>query len=323
MTYQDLVDFLENRMRMSQIYQPLLIRALVDAGGAATLRQLAQAFLVQDESQLLFYEKRIKDMPLRILKKHGVVTSQGPLVSLLTSELTYQQRATIRQLCEQKMQAFIAQRGLEIWDYRLLESSPIPKDMRFRVLQESGGRCSLCGKTSKESPLEVDHIIPRSRGGSNDYENLQVLCKECNGAKSNQDLTDFRPTGTTSHAGCPFCFEQLQGRVIEELELCVAIKDNHPVTDGHMLILPKRHTPDYFSLTGREKNDVDALIRVLRKRIAEQDRRVTGFNIGINNGFDAGQTIFHAHIHLIPRRKGDCSDPRGGVRGVIPGKMGY
>jgi len=64
MTYQDLVDFLENRMRMSQIYQPLLIRALVDAGGAATLRQLAQAFLVQDESQLLFYEKRIKDMPL-------------------------------------------------------------------------------------------------------------------------------------------------------------------------------------------------------------------------------------------------------------------
>jgi ATP adenylyltransferase len=84
MTFEDLLDFLENRMSMSHIYQPLLIRALVDSGGTATLRQLAQSFLLQDESQLLFYEKRIKQMPLKILRKHGVVDYQGDLVSLST-----------------------------------------------------------------------------------------------------------------------------------------------------------------------------------------------------------------------------------------------
>jgi hypothetical protein len=73
MTFEQLTDFLKNKMRLSHIYQPLLIRSLVDAGGSATLRQLASSFLAQDESQLLYYEKRIKEMPLKVLSKHGVV----------------------------------------------------------------------------------------------------------------------------------------------------------------------------------------------------------------------------------------------------------
>ena len=73
MTCDELVDFIEHRMTMSHVYQPVLIRSLVDAGGKATLRQLAQAFLVQDESQLLYYEDRIKKMPFPVLRKHGVV----------------------------------------------------------------------------------------------------------------------------------------------------------------------------------------------------------------------------------------------------------
>src|ERR1039457_4782062 len=72
MTYEDLVDFLEHKMSMSHVYQPLLVRALVDAGGVATVRQLAQVFLVQDDSQLLYYEKRIKEMPLKVLRRHEV-----------------------------------------------------------------------------------------------------------------------------------------------------------------------------------------------------------------------------------------------------------
>jgi ATP adenylyltransferase len=77
MKYEELIDFLEHKMSMSHVYQPVLVRALLDAGGAATLRQLAQVFLSQDESQLLYYEKRIKEMPLKVLKRHGVVASQG------------------------------------------------------------------------------------------------------------------------------------------------------------------------------------------------------------------------------------------------------
>jgi hypothetical protein len=77
MTYEQLVDFFEHKMSMSHVYQPLLVRALRDAGGTATVRQLAQAFLVQDESQLLYYEKRIKEMPLKVLKRNEVIISAG------------------------------------------------------------------------------------------------------------------------------------------------------------------------------------------------------------------------------------------------------
>jgi hypothetical protein len=92
MTFEQLVDFLDNKMALSHIYQPLMIRALLDAGGTATLRQLAHAFLAQDESQLQFYERRIKGMPLKVLAKHGVVGREGDLVSLTTPTLTFQEK---------------------------------------------------------------------------------------------------------------------------------------------------------------------------------------------------------------------------------------
>ena len=89
------------------------------------------------------------------------------------------------------------------------------------------------------------------------------------------------------------------------------------------MIVPKRHTADYFSLTESEKRDGDRLIEFCRKKILENDSTVTGFNVGVNSGELAGQTIFHCHIHLIPRRDSDTPAPRGVVRGVIPDKMGY
>jgi ATP adenylyltransferase len=86
-------------MSMSHVYQPLLVRALVDAGGTATVRQLAQAFLVQDESQLLYYEKRIKEMPLKVLKRHEVITSDGQLVQSVRRLLSGSKRRNGCTLC--------------------------------------------------------------------------------------------------------------------------------------------------------------------------------------------------------------------------------
>lgn len=90
-----------------------------------------------------------------------------------------------------------------------------------------------------------------------------------------------------------------------------------------MLIIPKRHCLEYFEMTRQERCDSHELIEVLQKRILEKDSSVKGFNIGINCGEIAGQTVFHTHIHLIPRRENDTPNPRGGVRGVIPDKMNY
>ena len=122
---------------------------------------------------------------------------------------------------------------------------------------------------------------------------------------------------------CPFCYDNIKDRVVAEQNSVVAIEDNFPVTAEHLLIVPKRHMEDCFSMNETEKKDISVLIMELKNRITAKDHSVTGFNIGTNVGESAGQTIFHAHIHLIPRRNGDTPHPRGGVRGVIPEKMSY
>lgn len=112
-------------------------------------------------------------------------------------------------------------------------------------------------------------------------------------------------------------------RVILENQLAYAIRDGFPVTDLHTLVIPKRHTATYFDLTSQELLACDELLRSLREQILAQDPLVQGFNIGLNAGAAAGQTIFHCHFHLIPRRVGDVENPRGGVRHLIPGKGYY
>ena len=126
-----------------------------------------------------------------------------------------------------------------------------------------------------------------------------------------------------SRSGCPFCGESVELRIIARENTVIAIRDKFPVTYLHTLVLPRRHVSDFFDLTPEEKADADRLLLSLKDGIIKEDPSVTGFNVGVNCGDTAGQTIMHAHIHLIPRRQGDVLNPRGGVRGVIPAKMDY
>jgi diadenosine tetraphosphate (Ap4A) HIT family hydrolase len=105
--------------------------------------------------------------------------------------------------------------------------------------------------------------------------------------------------------------------------LAYAVRDTSPVTPLHTLVLPYRHVPSYFDLSSNEKRAIDELLKEVRLEIFARDPNVAGFNLGINIGAVAGQTIFHCRVHLIPRRPGDVANPRGGVRAVIPGKAGY
>ena len=137
--------------------------------------------------------------------------------------------------------------------------------------------------------------------------------------------TDFRnvlDSYNDREANCIFC-ELSASRIIAENELCIAIKDAFLVTEHHTLVIPKQHVADYFDLHQPERNAIEAMLHQQRQLIPEQDETVTGFNVGINAGASAGQTVFHVHVHLIPRRDGDVADPRGGVRGVIPSQQRY
>lgn len=123
--------------------------------------------------------------------------------------------------------------------------------------------------------------------------------------------------------GCPFCRESVEKRCVGRLGSMLAVRDRFPVTPLHTLVVPERHVADYFDLRSEERADAERLLRILRSEILKEDPHVTGFNMGVNCGASAGQTIMHVHIHLIPRRDGDLENPRGGVRGVIPKKMDY
>ena len=124
------------------------------------------------------------------------------------------------------------------------------------------------------------------------------------------------------HPLCPFCSPE-KLKVVDRSPNFYVINDNSPVTLGHCLIIPYRHIADPLALNSEEITETWQLVQLMRKKLLAEDLSISGFNLGFNSGIDAGQTIFHTHIHLIPRRHGDVEKPRGGVRGVIPTKQSY
>ena len=121
---------------------------------------------------------------------------------------------------------------------------------------------------------------------------------------------------------CLFCNISKTG-LAKENNLAYASYDSYPVTNFHCLIIPKRHVKDYFDLNENEVIACNQLINDIKKEIELKDPKVKGFNIGCNVGKVSGQSIFHCHIHIIPRREGDVENPQGGVRSVIPLKQHY
>lgn len=121
---------------------------------------------------------------------------------------------------------------------------------------------------------------------------------------------------------CPFCLALSEEHLLQN-DYVFAKPDEYPVTEGHTLLIPKRHFADYFDITKVENNALQDLMKICRKQLLENDSTIVGFNIGINVGKTAGQTIFHCHVHLIPRRKKDHGNSRGGVRGIIAHNMQY
>jgi len=332
--FQYLADFIQNRMSMSHIYQPTMLIELLRKGGEATVRDIARSLLGEDVSQLEYYDKITKNMVGDVLTKNGITEKikDGKRISGFripaADELTEQEVDDLVSQCLDVMNEYVAKRGDKIWSHRKKSSGNVPGTTRYEVLKRAKFRCELCGISAEDKALEVDHILPRNKGGKDDLSNFQALCYSCNATKRDRDDTDFRGMADSYNErekGCLFCdFQSGKEReIVGKNELCYAIRDGMPVTSLHTLIIPKRHIAGFFELHRPEINAIHSLLDEMREQIEGLDSSVTGFNVGINSGEDAGQTIFHCHIHLIPRRKDDIDNPRGGVRGVIPDKRIY
>ena len=327
--YIELKDFIQNRMRMSHVYQPLMLATLLKQNGTATSSEIASALLTKDQSQIDYYQHIVNDMVGKVLRSHSVVTKLPRKPEYYLDgycELNSQEVKYLILLCDQRLKDFESKRGDSVWEHRSRNRRLVSGTVRYSVLKRADYRCELCGIRADDKALEVDHIVPKSLGGADDISNYQALCYSCNASKGNRDSTDLagnRIDYTSRVDGCLFCEAYIDREIIAENTLAYAIKDGIPVTDGHTLIIPKRHVGDYFGLSTAEVSATNQLLHVIQEQSSKGDETITGFNIGMNAGKSAGQTVFHCHTHLIPRRNGDVDSPSGGVRGVIPNKQKY
>jgi predicted house-cleaning noncanonical NTP pyrophosphatase (MazG superfamily) len=198
---EQLVTFLNETMSMTDIYQPAVILHLLEHGGTASKRDLARTLSGYDQSVQEYYEKVLMRWPKATLTKHGVVSYDRKekafgLTFDLNDEATV---AEAKRLCESKMAEWIRKKAERD------PSGGVEASTRYRVLKAARGRCELCGISSKLSPIDIDHIVPRNHADKHgfvvkdgirmpldDERNLQALCFRCNRAKRDRDNTDFR-----------------------------------------------------------------------------------------------------------------------------------
>jgi ATP adenylyltransferase len=324
-TYESLKTFLSRGMRMSHVYQPVMLRRLLLNDGTATRREIAQDILNRDPTQLEYYERIVRDMVGRVLTNRQLISRSGDTYRLEGAPALRREEVNeLLNICDEQIATYEARRGSAMWEHRRRWQRALSGTLRYEVLKRARYRCELCGVSAEVKALEVDHILPRNHGGSDELTNLEALCYTCNASKRDRDSTDFRGTAEMylqRDDGCIFC--EADNKIVEENELAFARRDGFPVTPAHTLIIPKRHTSDFFTLTQPELNAVNQLLASQKRAIARTDETVAGFNIGVNIGEAAGQTIMHCHVHLIPRRIDDVEQPRGGVRHIIPGKGSY
>lgn len=328
MKFKELAEFIDSGMRMSHIYQPVMLVELLENGGRLKDSEIAKALLARDESQIGYYTTITNNMVGTVLRNRGVVERNRKTreFSLIDYEsLSIKDVAILKEKCLKRLEEYLDKIGRKIFNHRRMSVGYISGTLRYEVLKRAKFHCELCGISAEEKALAVDHILPRNKGGSDDLCNLQALCYSCKAMKRDRDDTDFRSIRESymrRDKACLFCSIP-KDRIVAENELAYVINDGFAVTAGHCLIIPKRHIANYFALGQAEINACSHLLDKQKEKILKEDSSVSGFNVGVNVGESAGQTIFHCHIHLIPRRLGDVSDPVGGVRNVIPGKGNY
>ena len=197
--FDKLSDFILNQMRMSHIYQPVMLIEILKKNGSASTNEIAKALLSYDTSQVEYYEHITNNMVGKVLTKNRGVTSKDKNQYHLNEfeNLDEEEIEKLISFCEKKIENFIGKRGDKVWEHRKKSSGYVSGTLRYEILKRAKFRCELCGISAEQKALEVDHIVPRNSGGTDDESNLQSLCYSCNAMKRDRDDTDFRGIGSS------------------------------------------------------------------------------------------------------------------------------
>ena len=186
-----------------------MLITLLKEGGVGSIETISKELLTEDKSLQEYYGNITKNMVGRVLKNHGIVQKNGESFKLIDYETyTADQRIELIQICQEKLNEYIEKRGKRIFEHRRKSAGYISGSIRYNVLKDAKFRCVLCGVSADTKALEVDHIIPRNKGGTDDISNLQALCYSCNAMKRDKDSTDFRKVRESyedREEGCLFC----------------------------------------------------------------------------------------------------------------------
>ena len=191
--FDQLEHFIAHEMRMSHVYQPVMLREILRRNGAATVNEVARALLAEDRSQVEYYEQITKKMVGRVLSKNRGITEKDNETYRMKGfpELSKREVDELMARCDAKISEYLDKRS-DPWSHRRKSTGYIPGTQRYEILKRARFRCELCGVAADHKAIEVDHIVPRNRGGTDDTSNLQALCYSCNATKRDRDKTDFR-----------------------------------------------------------------------------------------------------------------------------------
>jgi ATP adenylyltransferase len=317
-----LKEFLLDKMNMTGPYQPVIIKFLLENSGKVDIEKIAIYLAANDKKSIQYYKDRLKVWPKQILKKHKIAELNRGIYEFKDDvSPDFKELKELQEICDSKINEYYSRDTSE-------DKSSSGWGLKRVTLIDKFPYCQLCGQRPSKNndiSLDIDHIKPKTKGGSDDLENLQVLCHQCNRAKGNS----FLKSAEKSHEeylkkeiDCLFCNID-EKRIVDQNDYIFVIRDGFPVTLGHTLIITKRHVSKANELTDAEVLYIFKQSQIEINKLESEDSSITGINLGFNIGVSAGQSVNHVHFHIIPRRNGDIENPRGGIRHVIPGKGNY
>ena len=304
--YRELADFIMNKMRMVHVYQPLMIETMLNNGGRATAVQVAEHFLRSDPAQLDYYIYIVNRWPRRILKTRGIISEEGRgnrnrTFSLQAGRLTETERDELASMCRRRLAEYKEAKGVTPHYDRFNPRKGISSSKRYAVIAKSAGRCVACGVSSQDRSIDVDHIIPRNRGGSDDISNLQPLCYQCNREKRDKDDLDFlleHNRRAFGHRGCKLCRAKKIGI---ENPLAGALHPKDGEDELHTIVLPKRHARSFFELRPPERSLLTGLIDPVQRHLSGMDDTIRDFRVSLDPNLRADDS-YHCFINVIPVR---------------------
>ena len=282
-------------MSMTHVYQPVMIKTLLESGNCATVDDIAKEFINWDYSLLEYYKRRVMVWPKRTLTGHKIVSySKNVFTLLLDDDVTPEQKRHLVEICDGRTDQYV-----ENYPDRLGTKNNRDATLqiqRYDIMARAKGICAACG--CRDKALDVDHILPVNKGGTDEASNLQALCFTCNRQKRDRDKTDFVMWAKRlkdRDSKCALCNVE----PIKSNELTSTVRAVQPRSKLHSLVFPKRHVGTFFDMIPAERNHCLEMVSEVREEIMERDDTVRGFCVNFDSGNIAGKHQ-HCHIHVIP-----------------------